>query len=204
MRKTIVCSILLAALVAGGGVVVDLGAQAVTRKAANFKFFFTPPDPPECVSSLDSFNVAFHPLGGVNCYSQTIVSKPGESELYITVSTTGDTHEGDALLLGCFVDGVPCNAGTTGAAQPKAPGYIVLQKLPQTAAITNCDDGGGGSADCHDNSIYYTWCTEIDPAGGLHTIDIQLANQSDINTVFIEQAHFIIDATKGVGCRQGE
>jgi hypothetical protein len=74
-------------------------------------------------------------------------------------------------------------------------------------------DGGGGGGDVHDNGIYYTWCTPVQP--GTHTIDIRLASSgSDFETggtglfgpvgptVFFEQAHFYIDASRIGGPNQ--
>lgn len=182
------------------GVALNTEAGALRRLSAEFKFFFSPPDPSECTTTADSFS------GGVLCYSKTVATRPGEGVLFITVSTTGDTHNGAALLLGCFINGVPCNAGTTGAAQPKAPGYIYLRKLPVTDG-TNCNDGAGGTADCHDNSIAYTWCSRVAPRS-THTVDIRLANNDNVSSVFIEQLHVYIDTVKGLAlggdrCEQG-
>lgn len=56
-------------------------------------------------------------------------------------------------------------------------------------------DGGGGSADCHDNNFSYTWCTSITP--GPQTVQLKLASfpGGDGNTAFYERAHIYIDGT---------
>jgi len=197
------CAVALVALMALCLVPPYSHAQSVVRKSAEFRNFDLAADPPETVD-------LFGTVPGALLYTKTLLSKIGESELYLTVSAAGDTHGGARLLIGCFVDGPPydattaCNPGTAGASA-KPPGYVVLQKIP--AAIggsSNCNEGGGGAADCHDNGIYYTWCTNIDPAGGLHTVDLFLLTGTPFAPAFVENAHFFIDATKGVGCNQGQ
>lgn len=205
MRKStsLQLAIALVVLAALGVMPLDSRAQSVVRKSAEFRNFDLAADPPETVDTLGT-------IPGTLLYTKTILSKIGESELYLTVSAAGDTHDGARLLIGCFVDGPPfdattaCNPGTAGASA-KPPGFVVLQKIPAAlGGSSNCNDGGGGAADCHDNGIYYTWCTNIDPAGGLHTVDLFLLTGTPFAPAFIENAHFFIDATKGVGCTQGQ
>jgi hypothetical protein len=111
--------------------------------------------------------------GGILAYSKEVYV-PREATLYVTISTTGDTHGGAASWFSCVVDEDFCNPGAGGAAG--APeGWIALQKLPAAnEGADNCDDGTGGAGDCHDNSIYYTWCTNVKK--GDHTVDIRLAS----------------------------
>jgi hypothetical protein len=133
---------------------------------------------------------------------------PKDATLYVTISTTGDTHGGAASWFSCVVDDEFCNPGAGGAAG--APGgWIALLKLPAAnEGADNCDDGGGGAGDCHDNSIYYTWCTNV--KRGDHTVDIRLASSEESGqedtTVFYEAAHFYIEAThaKKDKCVQAE
>ncbi len=74
--------------------------------------------------------------------------------------------------------------------------------LAANGGASNCNDGGGGTGNCHDNSVYYTWCTAIEPAGGgsglgggAHTVQIRLATSDSGNRVFIEAAHSYLDAS---------
>ena len=128
--------------------------------------------------------------------------------LFITISAAGDTHGGTALLLSCNVDGTACNPGTGGDGGAPA-GWINVLKMPAIGLTdsgadtltTNCGDGGGGSGDCHDNGIYYTWCKNV--TSGLHTVEVRFASKDGSNLVFIEAAHFYVDVAKlpiGGGC----
>lgn len=127
--------------------------------------------------------------GGATVYSKTLFTP--FRNLFITFSGTGDTHGGAALLMTCVVDGVLCQAGD-GLATAGPSGWITLQKVPVPTEVTNCDDGGGGAGDCHDNAINYTWCATVaDP--GTKTIELKLAS-SNGEIVFYERAHIIIDA----------
>lgn len=147
--------------------------------------------------------------GGLLAYSKEVYV-PQDATLYVTISTTGDTHGGAAAWFSCVVDdkrdkeyghnkdgGEFCNPGLGGAGG--APGgWIPLLKLPVASqGADNCNNGGGGAGDCHDNSIHYTWCTNVKK--GNHTIDIRLASSEEPGeedtTVFYESAHFYIDAT---------
>ena len=64
----------------------------------------------------------------------------------------------------------------------------------------NCNDGGGGTADCHDNAIYFSGCINI----GHHnladpfSVVIKLANLpgGDANTSFYERSTIYIDGQK--------
>jgi hypothetical protein len=140
--------------------------------------------------------------GGILAYRKE-VNAPVDATLYITISTTGDTHGGAASWFSCVVDDYFCNPGAGGAAGAPA-GWIALQKLPAAnEGADNCDNGGGGAGDCHDNSIYYTWCTNVKK--GDHKVDIRLASSIERQPVFFEAAHFYIDATKGQNhCSQAD
>jgi hypothetical protein len=142
---------------------------------------------------------------GIAIYEKTVFVPRGVNALYLTMSTTGDTHGGAA---GCFtakVDGAFFNPGGQGAARcanhgtTGVPGWVTLVKLPDSG--TNCNDGGGGGGDCHDNSINYQWCTPI--RHGPHTLQVRMASSSAGKNVFIEQAFFYVDASrikKGSAC----
>jgi hypothetical protein len=137
--------------------------------------------------------------GGVVIYSKPVIVPPNTTSLYVTVSTTGDTHQGAAHWFACTIDGVSCR--TSPPAVDGAPsGWISLLKLPiATAGSTNCNDGGGGPADCHDNNVYYTWCVRTLPSNltTIRTARVKMATSVAGRTVFAEKAHFYVDANVG-------
>lgn len=204
--KRMVILALIGLLAVGLGMPPQIWAGVIHRLSAEFTRF-------DGFESLT--NVGVDPLpgtaagdDGVVIYTKTLFVPPGLDTLFVTVSTTGDTHQGSALLLSCRLDGAFCNPGPTGAAAVP-PGWISLQKHfnydttytaapndPLAGGAPSSGDGGGGLGDMHDNSIYYTWCTEVPRAGGTHTVDIRLATSSAGNIVFIENAHFYIDAAR--------
>ncbi len=115
---------------------------------------------------------------GIPVYDKTLVTPADVNTLYITISTTGDVHHGNAAWFNCNVDGVNCNSGFGGAAGAPA-GWIALKKHFNYDSVTyngglSTGDGSGGTGDMHDNSIYYTWCTPI--SSGTHTVEIRLAS----------------------------
>jgi hypothetical protein len=74
-----------------------------------------------------------------------------------------------------------------------------LQKLPQNVAnpndgSPNCNNGGGGTADCHDNGVAYQWCIPVE-AGTRVTVDLKMATSTAGDTVFIEKGHVYIDSS---------
>lgn len=150
--------------------------------------------------------------GGTACFTKSVFVPRRTNVLRVTWSTTGDTHNGNALWITCIItdartntrryciDGPSGRPGGGAAGTPR--GWISAQKLPVAAAgSTNCDDGGGGAADCHDNSIHYTWCTQI-PRTGVYTIELRIAssltgtNPNLNNFVFVEDQVVFIDGTK--------
>jgi hypothetical protein len=166
----------------------------ILRIAADFKNF----------DGTETFTDVHDSLGGTAVFTKTVFVPLGMNTLYFTVSTTGDTHDGAALRMSCNVDGVFCNPGSGGAGGA-SPGWISLQKH-KNYALGLFGDGGGGAGDQHDNSIYYTWCTKIEP--GAHTVELRLASSGpDFETgtgavpptVFFEAAHFYIDASRIAG-----
>ena len=202
------CAVALVALMALCLVPPYSHAQSVVRKSAEFRNFDLAADPPETVD-------LFGTVPGALLYTKTLLSKIGESELYLTVSAAGDTHGGARLLIGCFVDGPPydattaCNPGTAGASA-KPPGWVVLQKMPAAiSGSSNCNEGGGGAADCHDNGVAYTWCKVVKDKA-THTVDLRLGVDAPgfpPGIAFVENAHFYIDTVKGAlefgHCTQG-
>ncbi len=137
-------------------------------------------------------------------FDGTVFVPPGSNTVYVTISTTGDTHDGAALWLSCRVDGVPCNPGSGGAGGTPA-GWINLSKH-KNYALGLSGDGGGGAGDMHDNSIYYTWC--VQRGTGPARVELKMASSGpDFETgtgatppfVFFEAAHVYIDASRIAG-----
>jgi hypothetical protein len=175
----------IAALMAVG-IAMPAGAQSeLKRLVAERNFFGT-----EAVTSAG--------VPGIPIYSKTIFVPAGNNVLYLTMSTTGDTHDGVSSCFAALVDGNFFAPGQQGSSRcgadglTRVPGWITLLKLPlDDNAADNCNDGGGGSADCHDNSIHYEWCRSI--RSGVHTVEVRMAAAPAGSNVFIEQAHFYID-----------
>ncbi|MGH9785249.1 MAG: hypothetical protein ACRD88_13790 [Terriglobia bacterium] len=199
--KRYICSSLIVSLFAFGSVISTAQAQNIIRKSAEF-LYFTPG-----ATGTEATSIAVNgPLGtgGTSVYTKTIFTGPGENILYVTMSATGDAHGGVKQRFACLVDGVPCNPGGGGINLANT-GWVTLLKLPQSPTTTNCNDGGGGTADCHDNSIHYQWCKVIPrivnaagvETGGPRTVNVRMATEVADTPVFIEQTHFYIDATKG-------
>ncbi len=148
---------------------------------------------------------------GIPVFQKTLFVPAGVNTLYVTISTTGDTHDGAALWLSCRVNGAFCNPGFGGAAGAP-PGWIALQKHKNWVGISGflSGDGGGGGGDVHDNSMYYTWCVKTPTAGGPARFELRLASSgSDFETggvapptVFFEAAHVYIDASRITGPNQ--
>ena len=169
--------------------------------------------------------------GGTPTYSKTL-SIPFDV-VYVTFSAQGDTHGGATLAMSANVTDA---AAVTTVCQPMAgqtgpggggtagpPGWMALNKLPtnptldaldvtgdavpNTSGDNNCDDGNGGSADCHDNTIYFSCCLRITPdtASTKHTVQIRLASEPNPQTpstptsVFYERSTIYIDASTDPG-----
>jgi hypothetical protein len=165
----------------------------------------------ECVTANAAGTDADTDPGGRSCFGTTQFVPNSANVLRITWSTAGDTHNGAAVRLGCRIRPAStgvwsyCNAFGTGA----APGnYVTKNKLPVPTGITNCDDGGGGAADCHDNSIEMTWCVPID-GDDVFDIDLRIASSDPsgigIDDAFVEASYFYVDSSKIKGqCGAGD
>ena len=146
--------------------------------------------------------------GGVVVYDKTLSIPFGVA--YITFSAQGDTHGGSALLMSASItnnDNVttvcePMNhAG--GAAEFGAP-WMTLVKLPTDGEteVNNCNDGGGGSADCHDNAFSFSCCVLTTPAASGATtqdVKIKMASSDGTNPVFYEDSTILIDGGPNPG-----
>ena len=115
-------------------------------------------------------------IPGIVIYSKSVTVPLDANTLFITFSTTGDCHDGAVSQFGAFLNGAPANPGTTAA--NGTPGWINL--------LFPADD-------LHDNNINYTWCAPVKPGKKYH-VELRMAS-SNGGEVFIEGAHFFIDAT---------
>ena len=130
---------------------------------------------------------------------------------YITFSAQGDGHLGTALLMQATVTD---SSGATTICQPLSgqtgpgggganlfPQWYTLLHLPDAgAAVANCNDGGGGSADCHDNTISFSCCALVTPDSGAstHSVNIGLASSTGGN-VFYERSTIYVDGSPNPG-----
>ena len=119
--------------------------------------------------------------------------------LYVTFSAQGDVHNGAALLMNATVDGALCEplAGQTeggGGGRHVQTGWYTLLIPPTSTDPNNCNDGGGGTADCHDNTIHFSCCARLSK-GHRKTlpVDINLASLPGFNTSFYERSTIYID-----------
>jgi hypothetical protein len=146
--------------------------------------------------------------GGLLTYSKTL-SIPYDVA-YITFSAQGDAHFGSALLMQASITD---SLGTETVCQPLAgqigfggggphlfPGWYTLLHLPEpTASTDNCNDGLGGTADCHDNNLMFSCCERITPDTGAtsHTVKIRMADLPGgaLNFAFYERSTIYIDAS---------
>jgi hypothetical protein len=162
-----VCALLWGSLSGVAGAFDDEGV--VHRLAANFNF-----------GGEQSTTAAPGALGtgGIVIYDKTVSVPDDVNVLFVTISTTGDVHGNAQADFACLVDGVPCNAGDSGA-QGAPTGWITLQK---------------NEADEHDNS----WCKKLARDGGVHHIQLKLAKGGG-SEVFIERSHFYVDGAEMEG-----
>jgi hypothetical protein len=191
MTKTIFNSLIISLFALG----MSAQAQNLIRKSAEFRNF----NGSETVCTVEGSGSP-PGSGGCSIYTKIIAAGIGENILYVSMFAAGDTHGGAASDFTANVDGNACNPGQAGASASQ-DGWITLNKIPAAAGTSNCNDGGGGSGDCHDNAISYQWCCVL-PAdevavGGPHTVNLRMGTDTAGEAVFIENAHFFIDATKG-------
>jgi hypothetical protein len=152
--------------------------------------------------------------GGVVVYDKTIKIHDDVDVLYVTFSAQGDSHLGSALLMNATVNGglIEPLAGQTaggGGGIHLQTGWYTLVNLPAPVASSNCNDGGGGTGDCHDNTIYFSGCTRVldeeHKGPQLARVVIKLADLPGTggNTAFYERSTIYIDGQhdeKGALC----
>ena len=164
--------------------------QTLMRHVAEFRFG------PEQLTTNTATGIG---TGGDLIYSKTFNLPSGQNTLFVTLSTTGDTHGGAASWFSALVNGTVCNPGNDGAGF--APGgWIPLQKHSNSAPG---GDGGGGPGDLHDNGIYYTWCCRegVRP-GGSNTVELRMASSIQGEFVFVERSHYYIDSVRSRLCNE--
>jgi hypothetical protein len=135
--------------------------------------------------------------GGLVTYSKTVPTL-GINTLYVTFSAQGDSHSGSALLMNAVINGQLCQPllgqRKNGGGGPHVQtGWYTLSHLPQSTTGTNCNDGAGGTGDCHDNTIYFSCCAHISAPSS--SVKIKLANLpgGGGNTSSYERATIYID-----------
>lgn len=162
------------------------------RHVAEFRFG------PEQVSFV---TVTGPPPGdpGTLIYTKSFALPANQPTVFVTLSTTGDTHGGAASWFSALVNGTPCNRGNEGAGFAPS-GWIPLQKHFDGGAG---GDGGGGPGDMHDNGIYYTWCCREGVRPGTNnTVEIRMASSIAGTPVFVERSHYYVDSVKTRLCTE--
>jgi hypothetical protein len=198
-----------ALLVAGTILLVALpfpaDAQVLQRHVAEFRFGG------EQIATNTAAAFPGPPDGNL-IYFKTFPLPATAATVFVTLSTTGDAHEGVAHWFSARINGVPCSRGNEGAGFAPA-GWIPLQKHfdydPPVTYTSNgvggqtTGDGGGGTGDMHDNGIYYTWCCleEVRP-GALNRVDIKMATSLAGTPVFVERSHYYVDSVDTKLCNQ--
>ena len=184
------------------GVAAPAQAGSWKSHAADFDFGG------ECATGASASGGSDSTDGGRSCYTKTVFVG-WSNVLRVTWSTTGDAHGGAKIWITCVIKGSSgperfCTSPgvATGGASGAPLAWITVQNLPDTTTTTNCNDGGGGAADCHDNSIHYTWCAPI-RAFDVYTIELRLASSSSppmtglgTGVVWVEDSTFFIDSTR--------
>jgi hypothetical protein len=140
-------------------------------------------------------------------YDKTVAIPRGDNVLYLTFSAQGDTHNGSALLMQGLVNGNACQpllgqTGGGGGGPHIFPRWYTLSHLPKSTTGLNCNDGGGGTGDCHDNTIAFSCCSTVSTTAPTARVQIRLANLPGGvgNTSFYERSTIYIDAQAGRQC----
>jgi len=182
-----------------------LSAQVLQRHVAEFRFGA------EQVTTITA--VAGGVPDGSLIYTTKFLLPATQKTVFVTLSTTGDAHAGDALWFSARINGKFCNQGNQGAGFAP-PGWIPLQKHfsydPPVAYTSGgvsgqmSGDGGGGTGDMHDNGIYYTWCcpAELLLPGLTNQVTIRMATSNAGSPVFVERSHYYVDSVDTKLCTQ--
>jgi hypothetical protein len=171
------------------------------RYAANFTAWGTSQTGPELVTNLPSAPGA---QGGLVIYNKNFFVADDINTLYVTISATGDTHEGARLQLACLVDGRPCNPGPNPVGGAPNGWFTANRHVNYNNYFVGnyVGDGGGGAGDAHDNTIHKTWCTPFETKAGTHNVQVRMASApspdpgSQGALVFMEAVDFTIDGAR--------
>lgn len=187
MRKARTLLITIAALtLAGAGAKANPNYERLA--AAQFKF-----DGTEFATATTAVNFPGQPDGAL-FFRGRVTPEPDSNVLFVSFYATGDEHGGAKSWFSCRLNGAPCRTSPPFAVDEAPNGWITLHHLPASPPTTNCNDGGGGPGDCHDNGIAYQWCVPIPKAGAPLTVDLRMATSNPGTLVFIEKGHVFIDA----------
>lgn len=191
----------------------EMYGQAIERLSAQYLHF-------DSTEGFTTLGATTGGGGGTTIYSHAVFVPilSGAPVLYVSFAAQADTHGGVAELVSCNIDGVLlCNAGTGGAGG--APTGWVNASAHFRYAATYCNgaacgltggDGGGGTGDEHDNTLYAHWCVHVAP--GAHKVNLKIAVNHPgtlagvTNFAFFEAAHVFIDASQpppGSDCTKG-
>jgi hypothetical protein len=140
------------------------------------------------------------PPDGALFYAKTVLVPSDSNVLFVSIFATGDAHGGASDWFSCRVNGALCRPQSTSGIDKAPAGWISLVKIPTDAsgALNNCNDGGGGTADCHDNAIAYSWCAVLPPrtVETPFTVNLKFATSIPGANVFLEKAHVYIDSSR--------
>jgi hypothetical protein len=194
-KKAVVCVFLLLAAVSLEVLAQNTGF--VRRYAANFTAHGF-----EIFTNLPP---AQDGQGGLIIYNKNFFVADDINTLYVTISATGDDHNGARLQLACLVDGKPCNPGANPVGGPGLRGWHTGLRFKNYnnnyLGVPFAGDGGGGAGDVHDNHVMYTWCTPFETKAGTHNVQVRLASSPGPGEigggdVFLEAVHFYIDGAR--------
>jgi hypothetical protein len=206
-KRTLVLSLVAVAAVSTVAATIAIGqagdpaarANPLNRYAANFTGF--------------GFELATEAApapdgaGGQVIYDQDVIADK-DNVLFVTISATGDQHDGRREMLACLIDDAPCNPGAGDPSGGAPTGWFTAGRHENYNDDYTGDgyvgDGEGGAGDLHDNAIYYTWCTPVSPSSTPKNIKVKFASapspDGDIdgvnNVVFLEAVHFYIDGAR--------
>jgi hypothetical protein len=148
----------------GGGAKANPNYERLA--AAQFKF-----DGTEFSTATTAVNFPGQPDGAL-FFREKVTPEPDSNVLFVSFYATGDEHGGAKTWFSCRLNGVPCRTSPPFAVDEAPSGWITLQHVPASPPTTNCNDGGGGPGDCHDNGIAYQWCVPIPKPAASLIVDI--------------------------------
>lgn len=133
---------------------------------------------------------AAHATGGKEIYTNNVTVPAAINVLFVRVDAVGDlADQSNSILIGCLVDGVPCNDNAS-AFNGSPAGWVEVQELTNTAVPSNDSD----------QTIHYTWCTPIHklsgPTGTVHHVSLRLASGDGTHFVFVEQMQIFVSGVK--------